>query len=192
MRLFLSNPNLYFSLTDMVRRTKVPSRTVKRELESLQDIGFVSVKKLAILAVPENGNKKKKKKQAATRSLVWQINPDFFFAEHLRSMFNADFFAGQDDLAERFKNCGKIKLVIISGLFIQDGGTRADILVVGDDLRRVAIENVISVIESEIGRELTYAILETQEYLFRLTSSDRFVRDITDYPHKRLIDRLSD
>jgi len=189
MRLFLSNPNLYFSLADMARRTKVPARSAKRELESLGEIGFVTMKKLAILAVAPSG--KKKQKQTATKSLVWQLNQDFFFSEHLRSMFNADFFASQNDLADRFKNCGKVKLVVISGLFIQDGGTRADILVVGDDLRRVAIENVISTIESEIGRELIYAILDTQDYLFRLSSSDRFVRDITDYPHKRLIDRLN-
>ena len=122
---------------------------------------------------------------------MWQLNPDFFFVEHLHSIFNTDFLAGREDLAERFKNCGKVKMVILSGLFVQEGGTRADILVVGDDLRRTSIENIISIIESEIGRELTYAILDTREYLFRLTSSDRFVRDIMDFPHKCLIDRLN-
>lgn len=191
MRLFLFNPNLYFSLGDVVKRTKISTGAAKRELGLLEEIGFVAVKKLVIPPPEAISSKKKKSKKPLTKNSVWQVNPDFFFVEHLRSMFNADFLAGREDLAERFKNCGKVKMVILSGLFVQDGGTRADILVVGDDLRRSAIENVISIVESEIGRELTYAILDTREYLFRLTSSDRFVRDIVDFPHKCLIDKMS-
>ena len=191
MRLFLFNPNLYFSLGDAVKRTKISTGAAKRELGLLEEISFIAVKKLIAPASTESGGKKKKTKKAPTKNNVWQLNPDFFFVEHLHSMFNADFLASREDLSERFKSCGKVKLVILSGLFVQDGGTRADILIVGDDLRRPAIESVISVIESEIGRELTYAILDTREYLFRLTSSDRFVRDIVDFPHKCLIDKMS-
>ena len=190
MRLFLFNPNLYFSLSDATKRTKISTGAAKREIGLLEEFGFVAVKKLAIVA-PETGSLKKKNKKALVKKNVWQLNQDFFFVEHLHSIFNADFLAGREDLAERFKNCGKVKMVILSGLFVQEGGTRADILVVGDDLRRTSIENIISIIESEIGRELTYAILDTREYLFRLTSSDRFVRDVVDFPHKCLIDRLN-
>lgn len=189
MRLFLFNPNLYFSLSDATKRAKISIGAAKREIGLLEEISFITAKKLAIVAPETNSGKKTKK--APVKKNVWQLNPDFFFVEHLHSIFNADFLAGREDLAERFKNCGKVKMVILSGLFVQEGGTRADILIVGDDLRRTSIENIISIIESEIGRELTYAILDTREYLFRLTSSDRFVRDVMDFPHKCLIDRLS-
>lgn len=188
MRLFLFNSDLYFSLADVTKRTKISIGAAKREVSLLEEIGFITVKKLASV---KTGSKKEKKKKAPTKNSVWQLNPDFFFVEHLRSVFNADFLAGREDMAERFKNCGKVKMVVLSGLFVQDGGTRADILVVGDDLRRVAIEKIISIIESEIGREINYAILDTRDYLFRLTSSDHFVRDILDFPHKCLIDRLA-
>ncbi|HRZ30614.1 MAG TPA: hypothetical protein P5274_03055 [Candidatus Paceibacterota bacterium] len=187
MRLFLFNSNLFFSLADVTKRTKISIGAAKREINLLEEIGFIVVKKLA--NVPTD-NKKSKKKKSPAKNNVWQLNPDFFFVEHLRSIFNADFLAGREDLADRFKNCGKVKMVVLSGLFVQDGGTRADILVVGDDLRRVTIENIVSVIESEIGREIKYAVLDTRDYLFRLTSSDHFVRDILDFPHKCLIDRL--
>ena len=191
MRLFLMNPNLFYSLADATKRAKITTGAAKRELALLEEIGFVTVKKLAMIT-PEGGNgKKKKSKKAPVKNRVWQLNADFFFVEHLKSMFNADFLAGREDLAERFKNCGKVKLVILSGLFVQDGGTRADILVVGDELRRAAVEGIISTIESEIGREIVYGILDTRDYLFRLTSSDRFVRDVVDYPHKLLIDKMA-
>lgn len=192
MRLFLLNPSLFYSLSDSTKRAKIATGAAKRELALLEEIGFVTVKKLATIAPNNSGTgKKKRSKKAPIKNRVWQLNPDFFFVEHLKSIFNADFLAGREDLAERFKNCGKVKLVILSGLFVQDGGTRADILIVGDDLRRPAVEGIIATIESEIGRELVYGIMETRDYLFRLSSSDRFVRDIMDYPHKLLIDRMS-
>ncbi len=188
LKLFLYNQDLFFSLIDLVKRTKIRPATLKRELELFEEVGLVAVKKL--LANPASVGKKKTKSKGVTKGKVWSLNQDFFYLEHLRSMFSADFLASREELVDRFKNCGKIKLVVLSGLFMPDGGTRADILVVGDDLRRSAIEGIIATIESELGRELIYAILDTRDYYYRFQTSDRFVRDVMDYPHCRLIDKL--
>lgn len=188
LKLFLYNQDLFFSLADLSKRTKIRTALLKKELELLEEIGFTSTKKL-LIAPPSNG-KKKSKPKSATKGRVWSLNQDFFYLEHLRAMFHTDFLASHDELAERFKNCGKLRLVVLSGMFMQDGGTRADLLIVGDDLRRSTIEGIISTIESELGRELVYAILDTREYHYRFQTSDRFLRDIMDYPHRRLIDKL--
>jgi len=190
LKLFLYNQDLFFSLADITKRTKVRTPLAKRELELLNEIGLVSVKKLVIPAPVTDQKKKKRKTKLVTKSQVWSLNQDFFYLDHLRAMFNADFLANNNELVERFKNCGKIKLIILSGLFMPDGGTRADLLIVGDDLRRGTIEGIISTIESELGRELVYAILDTRDYHYRFQTSDRFVRDIMDYPHRRLVDKL--
>lgn len=196
LKLFLYNSEIFFSLADMTKRTKIKTVVVKRELELLEEIGFVISKKLtAVIPANSRSNKSKnssKKKLPAHLGKVWTLSQDFFYLEHLRSMFNADFLASHDELAERFKNCGKIKLIILSGIFMQNGGTRADLLIVGDDLRRQILEGIISTIESELGRELTYAILDSRDYHYRLQTSDHFVRDVVDYPHRRLIDKLDD
>lgn len=191
MRLFLFNSNLYFSQGDVVKRTKISAGAAKRELALLEESGFILGKKLALSLNKDADKRRKKGKRITTKDKVWQINSDFYFIEPLRAMFNADFLASREDLADKFKNCGKIKLVLLSGIFVQEGGGRADLLVVGDDLKRTNLENVISTIESEIGRELVYAVLDTTDYFFRLSSSDRFVRDILDFPHRYLIDKLN-
>lgn len=191
MRLFVFNPNLFFSQSDVVKRTKISTGAAKRELSLLEEIGFLTAKKLNLSTLKEAPKKRVGTKKSSSKDKVWQINPDFYFIENIRSMFNADFLASRDDLAERFKNCGKVKLVLLSGIFVQEGGGRADLLVVGDDLKRGALDSIISTIEAEIGRELIYAVLDTTEYFFRLSSSDRFVRDILDYPHRCLIDKIN-
>ncbi len=189
LKLFLYNQELFFSLADLTKRTKIRVVALKRELELLNEIGLVVVKKL-VTPTTVSAGKRKTKIKSITKGQVWSLNQEFFYLDHLRSIFNADFLASHSELAERFKNCGKIKLVVLSGLFIPEGGTRADLLIVGDDLRRSAIEGIISTIESELGRELIYAILNTRDYHYRFQTSDHFVRDIMDYPHCRLIDKL--
>lgn len=191
MRLFVFNPNLFFSQSDVVKRLKVSTGVAKRELSLLEEIGFLTAKKLNLNNFKETPKKASRTKKANGKDKVWQVNPDFYFIENIRSMFNADFLASRDDLADRFKNCGKVKLVLLSGIFVQEGGGRADLLVVGDDLKRGVLDGIISSIEAEIGRELVYAVLDTTEYFFRLSSSDRFVRDILDYPHRCLIDKIN-
>lgn len=188
LKLFAYNQELFFSLADLSKRTKIRTPLLKKELELYEEINLVTVKKLVLAT----SNKKKTQAKDSVKSKVWTLNPDFFYLEHLRSMFNADFLVSHHELAERFKNCGKLKLIVLSGIFIHNGGTRADLLIVGDDLKRGVIENIISTIESEIGRELTYAILDTRDYHYRFQTSDRFVRDIVDYPHRRLIDKLAE
>ena len=73
-------------------------------------------------------------------------------------------------------------------MFTRDPDSRLDLLVVGDAIRRGAMESTIRMLEAEIGKELTYAIFETPEFLYRANMYDKLVRDVIDYPHERVID----
>ena len=84
----------------------------------------------------------------------------------------------------------KIKLFIVAGVFTQNWDSRVDLLLVGDDLNLAKIESVIKTIESEIGKEISYSAFETQDFEYRFGIHDRLVRDILDYPHVTLLDRL--
>ena len=45
--------------------------------------------------------------------------------------------------------------------------------------------------ESEIGRELRYAMLAASDFGYRLNMNDKLVRDVMDYPHRIVFDRLN-
>ena len=179
-------------MSEILKRTKIKQADLKKEVLFLEGLEILSYRKAPQTENSTSG--KKRKKTHPTESFkhrLWSLNPNFFFVEHLRALFSAEFFANQDELSKRFKNCGKIKLIILSGIFIQDGGARADMLVVGDEIKRKEVERVMSSIEVDIGRELIYAVLETRDFTYRLHSSDKFIRDILDYPHKRLVDKFA-
>ena len=60
-------------------------------------------------------------------------------------------------------------------------------MIVGDNLKKVAIEGGIRKLEAEIGAELTYAVFNTKEFVYRLNMYDKLVRDILDFPHEVLL-----
>jgi len=60
----------------------------------------------------------------------------------------------------------------------------------GEDYILKQLTSSLTYPESEIGKELTYAFLETPEFQYRLEMRDKFVRDILDYPHEKLIDKI--
>ena len=51
-------------------------------------------------------------------------------------------------------------------------------------MKRNKIEEGVKKIEAEIGTELSYAVFDTKEFIYRINMYDKLVRDILDYPHE--------
>jgi len=48
---------------------------------------------------------------------------------------------------------------------------------------------VFEKLEAEIGKELVYAVFSSKDFSYRLGMYDRFVHDILDYPHEKILNR---
>ena len=178
MRLFLTNPDLILVVKEIARRSKIQLIAAHRELTLLRHLEFIN---------PKRGEKTPTGKKLNG----WQLNPLFPFLSHLRNLLRADILNRQREITDRFAHCGKIKLLIVAGLFIQTDDSRTDLLLVGDKLKRGAVDRVIKTMEAEVGRELVYAVFDTADFLYRLNAYDKFIRDVLDYPHEKIIDKLN-
>jgi len=94
------------------------------------------------------------------------------------------------DIPKRLNIAGSIKLIILSGVFIQNWDSRLDILIVGNNIRKPQLETAIKSIEAELGRELRYASFNTQEFKYRMGVYDRLLRDVFDYSHEIILDKI--
>ena len=65
--------------------------------------------------------------------------------------------------------------------------SRIDILIVGDNLRKSFIQKTVAILESEMGRELSYALFTVEDFKYRVSMYDKLLRDVFEYPHERLI-----
>ncbi|MFA6554723.1 MAG: hypothetical protein WCS89_04445 [Candidatus Paceibacterota bacterium] len=187
LRLFLFNESTAFVLKEVVERTKCPAKIIRKELSMLEKADILKSKHVS-KEIPVVRGKKTVMKKIEGKGLV--LNNKYPYLDPLKSLLTITSLRVDESLAKRFTNAGKIKLFIVAGVFTQNWDSRVDLLVVGDDLNLTKIESVIKTIESEIGKEITYSAFETQDFEYRFGIHDRLVRDILDYPHATLLDRL--
>jgi len=187
MRLFLFNPEQPFSRSDIASRAKVSMPVVRHEIARLRKVGMIKGKRFTHMVAVKRGKKTvmKRKKEGG-----WILSQAFPYLPALRNLLINTVLFRYDDIIRKLNGVGRMKLVIVSGVFIQDEDSRVDLLVVGDNIRFGPLENVIRTIEAEIGKELRYAAFETADFQYRLGIYDKLIRDIIDYPHKKVLDRI--
>ncbi len=186
MRLFLLNSGTVFESADIVKRSKVTAVSVRTELAILSSIKFVNKKVFYKIVPVRKGSKKTKKKKV----VGWVLNEDFQYLYALRLLLSSTDSVNRKDLVKRFSKTGKIKLVVLSGVFLHEDTSRLDVLVVGDNINKKGIESALRHIESEVGKELSYASMDTKEFNYRLGMYDKFIRDVLDYPHEKIVNKI--
>ena len=161
MRLFLLNRDKSFATKDVIKRSRVSTEVARREIRLLSSVSFIK-----------------------KRGSDWTYNPLFKYGSEFEDLLLSSETLSKQAILSNFSKAGKIKLLIISGIFIKNHDSRVDLLIVGDKLKRSKIEEGIKKIEAELGVELIYAVFDMKEFVYRLNMYDKLVRDILDYPHE--------
>lgn len=188
IKLFLFNPDSSFDISQTAERTKVSKRIARKEIDSLGKIGFLKSKSY-IKEIKRQKNRSIKILHKRVNG--WTLDYKFPYIEAIKSFLSSINPFRHKEIVNRISHVGKIQLLIISGIFIKDPNSRVDLLVVGDGLKQGQLDNIIKTIESEIGREIRYAAFETQEFNYRYSIFDKLIRDILDYPHEKIINKLN-
>ncbi len=186
LRLFLLNPLEAYDASMVSERSKVPPATARREINLLKKAGVLAEKSFT----RETPSKKKDNPSTKKRVEGVILKPGFPLLVPLKNLIISETPLNRDEIAKRFRTVGKIKLLIISGIFLDEPDSRLDVLIVGDGLKKRAIDFVLRSIEAEVGKELSYAAFETIDFLYRVSVYDKFVRDVLDFKHDRVIDKL--
>ncbi len=177
LKMFLRNPNDLFTEKDIKEKLIIKANEeeeFKKELKKLTDIELFSVSK----------NQEKEKTYVA--------NSNFTFFEEVKNIVLRSSPVDRDNLARRIRQLGKTRVSVLSGVFLgseNKSETRADILVVSDVISEKRFEAFIKSVESEVGVEIKYALLSTEDYDYRMRMFDRFLKDIFDKPHVILTGR---
>jgi len=187
MRLFMLNPETPFENKDIILRSRVSASALRTEISLLTSIKFIKKKSFSKEVPPKTKKGKPKRKKVSG----WILNSDFPHLYALRLLLlSADSAKSKKEIVKRLRGAGTVKLVVLSGIFLKEEGSRIDMLVVGDRLSKANIERALKHIESEVGKEINYAAMDTKEFQYRLGMYDKFVRDILDYPHETILDKI--
>lgn len=188
MRLFMFNPDRTFDLSTLAQRTAATSSAIRRELRQLEEAGLVHAKAVKIFPkAPKKGRRK------IVPRTVYQfgLDPDFVYLHELSQLLINTKLVQHSDVTKLLQKVGKIKLLILAGVFIQQPESRLDVLIVGDNIKQRALETAIRKLEAEVGKELIYTSFETNDFLYRLSMYDKLIRDVLDFPHEKLVQRIA-
>ncbi len=158
LKLFYSNPNRSFYVREITRKIDEQINSVRRELSNMLSIGLI--------VSDDSANK-----------LYYEVNQKYEFYKPLSEIFGTKkpvFTKKEDTGNDSLKELGSLDLLLMTGSFTRDSRAGIDLLFVGD-LNATSVAKYVAGLESQEGRELTYAVLTRDEFDYRRQIHDKFV-----------------
>ncbi len=171
LRLFLFNQDTAFTLAEVAERAKLSKDAARHEVNELLAADLL------------------RKKGSATPAR-YQVNPRFEHLEPLDEFIRETTNVRPQAVVNSLRKAGTPRLIALSGIFTGSLEPQIDLLVVGDNLEERAIVNTVRSLEAELGREIRYASFATADFRYRRGVYDRLLRDVFDYPHRILVDKI--
>lgn len=181
LRFFLFNPSKKFLFDDISRRAKLVRRTARTEISALERAGVI--KKQTVYMDVEGKSKKLK-------AVGYGLNKDFPELPALQQfLFETTPIDGKTIL-QHLRKAGALDFVAIAGVFVRDYEQRVDVLVATKKLSQAKVEQAIRSLEAEIGMEVRFAAMTSEDLIYRVGMYDKLTRDLFDYPHQILVDKI--
>lgn len=170
LRFFLLNAEKEFGIAEISKKNMLASQTVKKELNELRRIKFLDEQKI-------KGTKQ------------YAVNQNFQFYSELKSLFAKSTSSPQSKSLGRIKSIGDVKLALISGIFLNNPKSKVDMVLVANNVSRGKLKNLMNNLEAEVGKEISFVIMNSEEFKYRIDMLDRFLLDFIEGTHVKLIDR---
>ena len=171
LRFFLLNQEGEYLMSEIAKRNMIAGPQVKKELNELKKIKFI-----------DERSKKNEKR--------YTINPKFYFLPEMASLMAKANASPQCKSLAKIKNIGDVKLFLTSGIFINNPKSKADMILVVNNINRSRLKNVIQSLEAEIGREISFMLMNGDEFKYRLDMLDRFILEFLEGPHEEVINKI--
>lgn len=173
MRLFLFNPSESFQTQDAADRSKVDIARARRELNFLSKVRMI------------------KKSTRSNGRASWCLNEKFPYMAEFQRLLLQTTLVNTKAIVKKLAKIGKLKVIVFAGIFKEQWDNRLDLMVVAEGAKKGAIDGAISSIEADIGKEIRYAVLDSEDFKYRLGIGDKLIRDIVDYPHEVVLDKFN-
>ncbi|KKQ53619.1 MAG: putative transcriptional regulator [Parcubacteria group bacterium GW2011_GWD2_38_11] len=171
LRFFLLNCEKEYSVADIAKKNMLAAASVRKEIGELKKIKFLIEK-------TKKGTK------------YYTLDQDFCFHSELKSLFAKSTASPESKSLSRLKNIGDVKLALVSGIFLNYPKSKVDMVLVANNVSRGKLKSVMSSLEAEIGKEVSFVLMNSDEFKYRLDMLDRFLLDFIEGSHLELIDKI--
>ncbi len=171
IRFFILNPGIEFTSAQVAEKTLVSRTEVSRELIRLVKM------KLVFERVRKNHK-------------YFIVNEDFPFYMELKSLVSKLNIHAQSQVFRKLKIVGEVKLILISGLFLNYPKSKVDMILVVNNINRTKLKHAIAHLEAEVGKEIRFVLMNNEELHYRLNMLDRFFIEFLEAPHEEVTNKV--
>ncbi len=171
IRFFILNPGAEFTAAQVAERTLVSRTEVSRELARLVKMKLIF----------ERARKNRKH---------FIVNEDFPFFIELKSLVSKLNVHAQSQVFRKLKIIGEVKLILISGLFLNYPKSKVDMILVVNNVNRTKLKHAIAHLEAEVGKEIRFMLMNNEELHYRLNMLDRFFIEFLEAPYEEVTNKV--
>ncbi len=171
IRFFVLNPDGEFSTADISEKTLLSRPAISLEVGRLERLHFV-------------GSKTKRGKK------YYSMNREFPFFHELLGLVAKLNVSAQSQVFRRLKQVGEVKLALVSGVFLNHAKAKADLILVVNHLNRSKLKQALAHLEAEIGKEVRFVLMTSEEFQYRLNMLDRFFIEFLEGPYEEVVNRV--
>jgi hypothetical protein len=171
LRLLLLNAEKEYSSAEIAEKTLLKKVELARELNHLKKMKLVIEKP------------KKSKK-------VLAVNPQFPFYSELKNLFSKSDIDADSKSFQKLNGVGDVRLIMVSGIFLNFSKSKADMILVVNTVNRIKLKAAMSYLEAEVGREIRFVLMNSEELQYRLNMMDRFLMEFLENSHREIVNKV--
>ena len=181
LKIFFRSPERSFYVRELARLTDTQLNAVRREIANLQKLRII---KLATARESSNDE------FGTERSKYYQVDEMSPLFSELRALLTKSEVLEEQELIDDLKNKGgKIKLLMLTGVFTGEKDATTDILIVGK-LKPLVLSKLIRRYENELGKTVRYTFMTEEEFKDRRQIGDRFLFSILETKHEFVVNEF--
>ncbi len=180
-KVFVLNTTREFELKDLLKLTRIKKDSLILELRDLMRLGLIK------------GIKKE-------NHILYKTNINFPLLQEITDIILSVIPRSVDKILEKLNSLNKLKIVLLSGFFTTSLGkqkslsnslnSNIDLLLVFEKIPD-NVDLIISELEYNIGKELSYSSLDQNDFKYRHSIGDKLIRDVLDFDHVIAMDKIS-
>ena len=172
LRFYLFHPEEDFTVAELKRRLGRRFAKISRTLRELVSLGCLT-----------NGVR------SDSGETTFRIDPGWLLFAEFRALFVKAQLLIEHDLVRRLQKSGRLRLLILAGLFVGERQRVTDLLIVGQ-VNRQQVTRLLKRFERDLNEEVKYTVMSPNEYFYRKDVGDRFLYDVLEKRHLVVIDTL--
>lgn len=170
LTVFLLNIDEEYFIRELTRKLDEQINSIRRELENLKKLGFL-------------------KARAKNRKKYYHVNKNFIFLDELKGII-IKAVSSQDKITKDIAKMGDVKLLALSGQFLNKETETVDMLIVGN-LDKERFSKYLSE-DLRTKRSVKFTIMNEEDFKYRKECNDKFIAEIISNPENQiLIDKFA-